>query len=150
MVQNGLQVDQTSTNREQRASSKFKSRSTRIQGPSDSRASESCTEPALRLCFCHHWDPETIQGLKWSPDRSSKRRFLKTKPVTFNVPKASHSIKQQVKRKLANPARYNPWATVRLPQHVSNFQTLSLHFNCNQSTRHQMSHGPKFTAIKGS
>ena len=26
----------------------------------------------------------------------------------------------------------------------------SLHFNCNQSTRHQRSHGPKFTAIKGS
>ena len=103
VVQNGLQVDQTSTNREQRASSKFKPRSTnqpcfnqaskatKIQGPSDSRASKSCTEPALRLCFCHHWDPETIQGLKWSPDRSSKRRFLKTKPVTFNVPKTSHS-----------------------------------------------------------
>ena len=104
MVQTGLQVDQTSTNRERRASSKFKSRSTnqpcfdqaskttKIQGPSDSRASESCTGPALRLCFCHHGDPETIQGLKWSPDRSSKRRFLKTKPVTFNVPKASHTL----------------------------------------------------------
>ena len=62
---------QTSTNQEQQASSKFKSRSTnqpsfnqaskttRIQGPSDSRALESCTGPALRLCFCHHWDPET-------------------------------------------------------------------------------------------
>ena len=67
------------------------SQTTKIQGPSDSRASESCTGPALRLCFCHHGDPETIQGLKWSPDRSSERRFLKTKPVTLNVPKASHS-----------------------------------------------------------
>ena len=105
MVQNGLQVDQTSTNQEQRASSKFKSRSTnqpcfnqainatRIQGPSDSRASKSCTEPALRLCFCHHWDPETIQGLKWSPDRSSKRRFLKTK--TCHIQRAKSFTQHQ-------------------------------------------------------
>ena len=105
MVQNGLQVDQTSTNQEQRASSKFKSRSTnqpcfnqaskatRIQGPSDGRASKSCTEPALRLCFCHHWDPETIQGLKWSPDRSSKRRFLKTK--TCHIQRAKSFTQHQ-------------------------------------------------------
>ena len=109
MVQNGLQVDQTSTNREQRASSKFKSRSTnqpcfnqaskatRIQGPSDSRASKSCTEPALRLCFCHHWDPETIQGLKWSPDRSSKRRFLKTK--TCHIQRAKSFTQHQTANK---------------------------------------------------
>jgi len=103
--QNGLQVDQTSTNREQRASSKFESQSTnqpcfnqaskatKIQGPSDSRASKSCTEPALRLCFCHHWDPETIQGLKWSPDRSSKRRFLKTK--TCHIQRAKSFTQHQ-------------------------------------------------------
>ena len=105
MVQKGLQVNQTSTNREQRASSKFESRSTnqpcfnqaskatRIQGPSDSRASESCTGPALRLCFCHHWDPETSQGFKWSPDRSSKRRFLKTK--TCHIPRAKSFTQHQ-------------------------------------------------------
>ena len=109
MVQNGLQVDQTSTNREQRASSKFESQSTnqpcfnqaskatRIQGPSDSRASKSCTEPALRLCFCHHWDPETIQGLKWSPDRSSKRRFLKTK--TCHIQRAKSFTQHQTANK---------------------------------------------------
>ena len=109
MVQNGLQVDQTSTKREQRASSKFESRSTnqpcfnqaskatRIQGPSDSRASKSCTEPALRLCFCHHWDPETIQGLKWSPDRSSKRRFLKTK--TCHIQRAKSFTQHQTASK---------------------------------------------------
>ena len=84
---------QASSNQDQpinHASTK-RAKTTKIQGPSDSRASKSCTGPALRLCFCHHWDPETIQGLKWSPDRSSKRRFLKTKPVTFNVLKASHN-----------------------------------------------------------
>ena len=49
--------------------------------------------PALRLCFCHHWDPETSQGFKWSPDRSSKRRFLKTK--TCHIPRAKSFTQHQ-------------------------------------------------------
>ena len=90
-------MDQRSNVNESRTTSfkqvQIKSNQSRIQGPSDSRALESCTGPALRLCFCHHWDPETSQGFKWSPDRSSKRRFLKTK--TCHIPRAKSFTQHQ-------------------------------------------------------
>ena len=61
--------------------------------PQTAGLQRAALEPALRLCFCHHWDPETIQGLKWSPDRSSKRRFLKTK--TCHIQRAKSFTQHQ-------------------------------------------------------
>ena len=51
-----------------------KQETTRIQGPSDNRASQSGTDPTLSLCFCHVGNPETTNGSKWVPDRPSNQK----------------------------------------------------------------------------
>ena len=81
------------------------------------------------------WKPVAF---KWTPDRSKRQTRIVTKPAKS---KSAQSFKQQAKRNLASTLlATSPWLLFdwHLLKHILSSKTLLLTFNCNQSTRHQI------------